>query len=77
MLLQLGDRALLGVEYVASEEDEYVTPTPAVGEKRLGGGRGMCLQCVASVAAFMLSPIKDGLQQLGRVCDGRLCTGAT
>ena len=36
MLLQLGGRALLGVEYVASEEDENVTPTPVVGEKRLG-----------------------------------------
>ena len=30
------------------------------------------LQCAVSAAAFALSPITDGLQQLEEGCDGRL-----
>ena len=32
-------------------------------------------QFVVSVAAFVYSPMKGVLQQLGEGCDGRLCTG--
>ena len=32
-------------------------------------------QCAASVVAFALSLVKDGLQQFGEGCDGRLCAG--